>query len=50
METTVRTVKGITLFILTEDIDNILRIIKSLEKSDVMIDRVTETVKHGIKK
>ena len=35
METTVRTVKGITLFILTEDIGNILRIIKSLEKSGV---------------
>ena len=42
--------KGFTLFILNEDINDIIKILKSLENSDVLIDRVTETVNHGIKK
>ena len=37
--------KGFTLFILNEDINDIIRIIKSLEDSSVLIDGVTETVK-----
>ena len=40
---------GITLFISNEDIDCITRIIQSLENSDVLVDRVSETVKHKIK-
>ena len=42
--------KGFTLFILNEDMDNIIRIIKLLEISGVLIDGVTETVNHEIKK
>ena len=41
--------KGFTLFISNEDM-NIIKIIKSLEVSGVLIDVVTETVKHEIKK
>ena len=41
--------KGFTLFISTEDM-NIIKIIKSLEDSGVLMDGVTETVKHEIKK
>ena len=41
--------KGFTLFILNEDINDIIRIIKSLEDSSVLIDGVTETVKHETK-
>ena len=41
--------KRFTLFISNEDMDNIIRIIKSLEDSGVLIDGVTETVKHEIK-
>ena len=41
--------KGFTLFILNEDINDIIKIIKSLEDSGVVIDGVTETVKHEIK-
>ena len=37
--------KGFTLFILNEDMDNIIRIIKSLEISGVLIDGVTEIKK-----
>ena len=33
-----------------EDIYDIIRILKSLENSDVLIDRVSETVKYEIKK
>ena len=41
--------KRFTLFILNEDM-NIIKITKSLEDSGVLIDGVTVTVKHGIKK
>ena len=42
--------KGFTLFSLTEDTDSIIRIVKSLEHSGLLIDGATETVKHEIKK
>ena len=42
--------KGLTLFILNEDMNDIIKIIKSLEDSGVLIDGVTETVKQEIKK
>ena len=41
--------EGFTLFISNEGIDDIIKIIKSLEDSSVLIDAVTETVKHEIK-
>ena len=37
--------KGFTLFISNEDINDFIKVIKSLEDSGVLIDRVTETVK-----
>ena len=46
----VRAGKGFTLFISNEDTNDIIKIIKSLEDSGVLLDRVTETVKHEIKK
>ena len=46
----VRAWKGFTLFILNEDINDIIKIIKSLEDLDVLIGGVTKTVKHEIKK
>ena len=42
--------KGFTLFISNEDLNDIIKIIKSLEDSGILIDGVTETVKHEIKK
>ena len=42
--------EGFTLFILNDDMDDIIKIIKSLEDSGVLIDGVTEIVKHKIKK
>ena len=42
--------KGFTLFISKEYINDIIKIVKSLEDSGVLIDGVTETVKHEIKK
>ena len=42
--------KGFTLFTSNEDMNDIIKIIKSLEKSGVLIDGVIETVKHEIKK
>ena len=42
--------KGFTLFILNEDMNDIIKIIKSLEDMGVLIGGVTETVKHEIKK
>ena len=42
--------KGFTLFILNEDMNDIIKIIKSLEDSWVWIGGVSETVKHKIKK
>ena len=46
----VRARKGFILFILNEDINGITKIINSLEDSSVLINGVTETVKHEIKK
>ena len=40
---------GFTLFILNEDMNDIMKVIKSLEDSGVLTDGVTETVKHEIK-
>ena len=37
---------GFTLFILNEDMNDIIKIIKSLEDSNVFIDGITETIKH----
>ena len=42
--------KRFPLFTSNEDMNDIIRIIKSLEHSSVLIDGVTETVKHEIKK
>ena len=42
--------KRINSFISNEDEDNIIRIIKSLENSGVLIDRVSETVKNETEK
>ena len=46
----VRAGKGFTLFIRTEDMNGIIKIIKSLEDSSVLIDGITEKVKHEIEK
>ena len=46
----VRVGKGFTLLISNEDIDDIFKTIKSLEDSNVLINGVTEAVKHEIKK
>ena len=46
----VRAGKGFILFILNEDMNDIIIIIESLEDSGVLIDGVTETVKDKIKK
>ena len=46
----VRAGKGLILFISNEDMNDIIKIIKSLGDSGVLIDGVTETVKHEIKK
>ena len=42
--------KGIALVITNEDADNIIRILKSLENSGVLIDEVSEIVKSDKKK
>ena len=42
--------KAFTLFISNQDMNDIIKIIKLLEDLGVLIDRVTETVKHEIKK
>ena len=42
--------KGFTLFISNGDINDIIKIIKTLQDLGVLIDRVTETVRHEIKK
>ena len=44
----VRTGKGFTLFISNEDMNDTIKYIKSLEDLDILIDGVTETVKHEI--
>ena len=46
----VRSGKGFTLFVSNEDSNDFIKIIKSLEDSRVLIDGVTEAVKHEIKK
>ena len=46
----VRAGKRITLVILNEDKDHIIRITKSLDNSGALIDGVSERVKHRIKK
>ena len=46
----VRAGKVITLFISNEEMDNIIKIVQSLEKSSLLIDGASETVKHEIKK
>ena len=46
----VRVGKGFTLFILNENMNDIIKIIKSLEDSGVLIDEVNDTVKHEVKK
>ena len=42
--------KGFTLFISNEDMNDNIKIIKSLGDSGISINGVTETVKHEIKK
>ena len=42
--------KGTTLLILNEDMNYIIKIMKPLEDSGALIDGVTETVKHDLKK
>ena len=46
----VRAGRELTLFISNEDVIDIIKVIKSLEDSSVLIDGATETVKHEIKK
>ena len=46
----VRAGKGFTLFISNEDLDDIIKIVESLEKSGLLLDGANETVKHKIKK
>ena len=41
--------KGFTIFISKEDMNDIIKVKKSLEASGVLTDGVTETVKHEIK-
>ena len=45
----VRAGKGSTLFILNEDMEHIIKIVDSLEKSGLLFNGVTEIVKHEIK-
>ena len=48
-EDVVKAGKMIPLVISNEDIDYIIRILKSGERSGVLVDRVIETRKHEIK-
>ena len=41
--------KELTLFILNKDMNDIIKVIKSLEDSKVLVDGITEAVKHEIK-
>ena len=45
----VRAGKGFTLFILIEDMNYIIKVVKSLEDLVVLIDWATETVKQEVK-
>ena len=42
--------KGLTLFISNEDMNGVIKVIKLLGDSGVLIDGITETVKHEIRK
>ena len=46
----VRVGKWFTSLIANEDMNNIIKIIKSLEDLNILIDGITETVKHEMKK
>ena len=46
----VRAGKGFTLFISKEDMNDITKTIKSLEDTNILIDGITETVKHETRK
>ena len=37
------------MFISNEDLNDVIKIVKSLDYSNVLIDGITETVKHEIK-
>ena len=43
-------VKGFTVFILNENMDDVIKIVKSLEKSSLLIDSATKTEKFVLKK
>ena len=45
----VGSVKGLTLFISNEDLHDVIKTVEPLEKSGLLIDGVTEVVKHEIK-
>ena len=45
----VRAAKGFTSFISNKDMNDVMKIIQLLEDSGVLIDAVTDTVKHEIK-
>ena len=47
---TIKAGKWLTLSILNEDIDDIIKIVKSSEYSEVQIDGVTEAIKNEIKR
>ena len=42
--------RGFALFILNEEMDDIIKIVESLEKSSLLIDDARKTLKHKIKK
>ena len=46
----VRVGKGFILFISNEDVDDIIKIVKSLGNSGILIDRITKAVEHQVKK
>ena len=46
----VRVGKGFIFFISNEDVDDIIKIIKSLGNSGILIVRITKAVEHQIKK
>ena len=46
----VRARKGLTLFISNDDMNGVIKVIKLLGDSGVLIDGITETVKHEIRK
>ena len=46
----VRVGKGFILFISNEDVDDIIKIVKSLGNSGILINRITKAVEHQMKK